>query len=40
MKQGFCFIDTGAVSEKHLWKDGIRLIEGGRATVVRKLIKY
>ena len=27
MKNGFCFINNGAILEKHLWKGGIHLIE-------------
>ena len=39
-KYGFCFIDNGAVSEKDLWKDGILLIESGRAIVANNLMNH
>ena len=40
MNYRFCFIDTGGISDKDLSKDGIHLIESGRAIVAKNLINY
>ena len=40
MKNGFYFIDNGAILEKDIWKDGIHLIKRGRVIVTNNLIDY
>ena len=37
-KYGFHFIDNGTASICDLWKDGIRLLEAGKAIIVKNLI--
>ena len=37
-RNGFKFVDNGAVSEIDLWTDGIHLIESGKRIIVNNLI--
>ena len=37
-RNGFKFVDNGAVSESDLWTDGIRMIESGKHIIANNLI--
>ena len=37
-RNGFTFVDNGAVSEIDLWTDGIHMIESGKRIIVNNLI--
>ena len=37
-KYGFHFVDNGVVSKCDLWKDGIHLLETGKAIIANNLI--
>ena len=37
-RNGFKFVDNGAVSENDLWADGIHMIESGKRTIANNLI--
>ena len=38
VKNGFCFIDNSALTERDLWKDGVHIFESGKCLVANNFI--
>ena len=39
-KLGACYVDNRNIRRKHLWKDGLHLVESGKVILANNLLSY